>query len=269
MTDSGTKDAFQLDTEFLEELIDSAWAVDCLTECGLPLNEISAPSKPAMRQLAPAQQQIITTHPTPPIPRAHAPYHARPPSPLREQDRLLPMANVARLMGSELPNDAKISRDAKVLMQELASEVICFLTSEANDISLSEQRKAISQADILNACIRLDLALYAPVLEASMKHFASDTGNARGSSRGSSRCSSMDGSFKRTSNSSNGAGSSSREGSFNREHPSAEGVIPVLASLGHAPSMLGAPYRSVLAEAVHVSELGDAQLAPIVASVIQ
>ena len=52
-------------------------------------------------------------------------------------------------MGMEIPKDAKIARDAKHLMQELVSEFICFITSEANDISLAEKRKAISQEDIL------------------------------------------------------------------------------------------------------------------------
>ena len=52
-------------------------------------------------------------------------------------------------MAMELPKDAKVARDAKHLMQELVSEFICFITSEANDISLAEKRKAISQEDIL------------------------------------------------------------------------------------------------------------------------
>ena len=54
-------------------------------------------------------------------------------------------------MSMELPKDAKIARDAKHLMQELVSEFICFITSEANDISLAEKRKAISQEDILES----------------------------------------------------------------------------------------------------------------------
>ena len=58
------------------------------------------------------------------------------------------MANVAKLMNSELPPDAKISRDAKVLMLELVTEFICFFTSEAKDQSLKEGRKAISPEDI-------------------------------------------------------------------------------------------------------------------------
>jgi len=89
--------------------------------------------------------------------------------PLREQDRLLPMANIAWLMAAELTKDAKISRDAKVMMQEFVSEFICFVTSEANDCSLAANRKAISQEDILNALENLDLASFVPPMEAASK----------------------------------------------------------------------------------------------------
>ena len=61
------------------------------------------------------------------------------------------MANVARLMGMELPRDAKISRDAKVLMQEMVTEFICFITAEANDFSVAEGKKAITLDDQLAA----------------------------------------------------------------------------------------------------------------------
>ena len=73
------------------------------------------------------------------------------PVPLREQDRLLPMANVARLMAIELPKDAKISRDAKMLMQEMVTEFICITTAEANDFCIAENHKAITQEDHLKA----------------------------------------------------------------------------------------------------------------------
>ena len=66
---------------------------------------------------------------------------AAPTEPLRDQDRLLPVANVARLMASELPPDAKIAKEAKVLMQEMVSEFICFLTGEANDISIDSSTR--------------------------------------------------------------------------------------------------------------------------------
>ena len=105
-----------------------------------------------LRHLAPApvredparSQMRGTSRP----PQQQAPVPA---SPLREQDRLLPMANTARLMATELPKDAKISRDAKLLMQEMVSEFICFVTSEANDFSIAANHKAISPEDITNA----------------------------------------------------------------------------------------------------------------------
>jgi len=70
-------------------------------------------------------------------------------NPLREQDRLLPMANIGRLMAAELPQNSKISRDSKVLMQELVTEFICFVTSDANDVSLANFRKALTPEDIV------------------------------------------------------------------------------------------------------------------------
>ena len=63
--------------------------------------------------------------------------------PVREQDRLLPVANVAHLMASLLPGNAKVSRDAKLFMQEIVSEFIGFITSEANDVCLYSNQKAI------------------------------------------------------------------------------------------------------------------------------
>ena len=104
----------------------------------------------AMRNLAPAPHVA----PAAPSPRDRKWQRPPPPmsnEPLREQDRLLPMANVARLMACELPRNAKISRDAKTLMQEMVSEFICFVTSEANDLSLMSHRKALSPDDILSA----------------------------------------------------------------------------------------------------------------------
>ena len=71
--------------------------------------------------------------------------------PLREQDRLLPVANVAYLMANELPEGAKVSKDAKCLMQEILSEFIGFITSEANDVCLYSKQKAITQMDVTTA----------------------------------------------------------------------------------------------------------------------
>lgn len=67
----------------------------------------------------------------------------------REQDRLLPIANVARIMRASLPLDAKISKDAKECVQDCVSELICFVTSEGSDRCLAEKRKTINGEDVL------------------------------------------------------------------------------------------------------------------------
>jgi len=48
----------------------------------------------------------------------------------KEQDRYLPIANVARIMKRALPENAKIAKDAKECVQECVSEFISFITSE-------------------------------------------------------------------------------------------------------------------------------------------
>ena len=74
---------------------------------------------------------------------------------LREQDRLLPIANIARRMSAALPPGVKISRQAKVLMQEAVTEFICFITSEANDLCLLDQSKAVRSKHLLWALEKL------------------------------------------------------------------------------------------------------------------
>ena len=49
---------------------------------------------------------------------------------IREQDRLLPIANVARIMKQAVPTNAKIAKDAKDCVQACVSEFISFVTSE-------------------------------------------------------------------------------------------------------------------------------------------
>ena len=49
---------------------------------------------------------------------------------VREQDRFLPIANVARIMKRALPPNTKISKEAKETVQECVSEFIAFITSE-------------------------------------------------------------------------------------------------------------------------------------------
>jgi nuclear transcription Y subunit beta len=49
---------------------------------------------------------------------------------VKEQDRFLPIANVARIMKRGLPDNAKIAKEAKETIQECVSEFISFITSE-------------------------------------------------------------------------------------------------------------------------------------------
>jgi hypothetical protein len=49
---------------------------------------------------------------------------------VRDQDRLMPIANVARIMKQAVPQSAKISKDAKECVQECVSEFISFVSSE-------------------------------------------------------------------------------------------------------------------------------------------
>ena len=49
---------------------------------------------------------------------------------LKEQDRVLPMANISRIMKQCIPKLGKVSKKSKECMQECVSEFICFVTSE-------------------------------------------------------------------------------------------------------------------------------------------
>lgn len=49
---------------------------------------------------------------------------------VREQDKYLPIANISRIMKEALPQNAKISKDAKELVQQCVSDFIIFITSE-------------------------------------------------------------------------------------------------------------------------------------------
>ena len=51
-------------------------------------------------------------------------------TPIREQDRFLPIANVGRIMRTMVPKSGKISKEAKECCQECVSEFISFITSE-------------------------------------------------------------------------------------------------------------------------------------------
>ncbi|KAJ9669340.1 transcriptional activator hap3 [Coniosporium apollinis] len=84
---------------------------------------------------------------------------------VKEQDRWLPIANVARIMKMALPENAKIAKEAKECMQECVSEFISFITSEASEKCQQEKRKTVNGEDILFAMTSLGFENYAEALK--------------------------------------------------------------------------------------------------------
>ncbi|KAI5277449.1 transcriptional activator hap3, partial [Ascosphaera acerosa] len=84
---------------------------------------------------------------------------------VKEQDRWLPIANVARIMKTALPDNAKIAKEAKECMQECVSEFISFVTSEAADKCQSEKRKTVNGEDILFSLTSLGFENYKEALQ--------------------------------------------------------------------------------------------------------
>jgi nuclear transcription Y subunit beta len=84
---------------------------------------------------------------------------------LREQDRLLPIANVSRIMKMAVPANAKIAKDAKETVQECVSEFISFITSEASDRCNQDKRKTINGEDIIWAMENLGFDNYVQLLK--------------------------------------------------------------------------------------------------------
>uniref|UniRef100_A0A7C8YVC0 Transcription factor CBF/NF-Y/archaeal histone domain-containing protein n=1 Tax=Opuntia streptacantha TaxID=393608 RepID=A0A7C8YVC0_OPUST len=84
---------------------------------------------------------------------------------IKEQERLLPIANVGRIMKQILPPNAKISKEAKETMQECVSEFISFVTGEAADKCHKEKRKTVNGDDICWALTSLGFDDYADPLK--------------------------------------------------------------------------------------------------------
>ncbi|KAF8401511.1 hypothetical protein HHK36_012451 [Tetracentron sinense] len=84
---------------------------------------------------------------------------------IKEQDRLLPIANVGRIMKQILPPNAKISKEAKETMQECVSEFISFVTGEASDKCHKEKRKTVNGDDVCWALGTLGFDDYADPLK--------------------------------------------------------------------------------------------------------
>lgn len=105
---------------------------------------------------------------------------------MKEQDRLLPIANVGRIMKQILPPNAKISKEAKETMQECASEFISFVTGEASDKCHKEKRKTVNGDDICWAMATLGFDDYAEPLKKYLQRFRELEGERAQQSKGSS-----------------------------------------------------------------------------------
>lgn len=90
---------------------------------------------------------------------------------LREQDRFLPIANVARIMKKSIPKSGKIAKDAKECVQECVSEFISFITSEASERCHQEKRKTINGEDILFAMQTLGFDNYVEPLKLYLQKY--------------------------------------------------------------------------------------------------
>eukprot|EP00123_Amoebidium_parasiticum_P012786 comp21576_c0_seq1/m.30150 comp21576_c0_seq1/g.30150 ORF comp21576_c0_seq1/g.30150 comp21576_c0_seq1/m.30150 type:complete len:172 (-) comp21576_c0_seq1:441-956(-) len=90
---------------------------------------------------------------------------------IKEQDRLLPIANIGRLMKRAIPESGKMAKDAKECVQECASEFIGFITSEASDRCHQEKRKTINGEDILWAMQSLGFDPYIEPLKLYLQQY--------------------------------------------------------------------------------------------------
>ena len=90
---------------------------------------------------------------------------------VREQDHLLPIANIGRIMKNGVPATAKISKDAKETVQECISEFISFVTSEANEKCVQEKRKTINGDDIIWALKNLGFDNYVEPLSIYLNRY--------------------------------------------------------------------------------------------------
>ncbi|XP_067007671.1 nuclear transcription factor Y subunit beta isoform X2 [Anabrus simplex] len=95
----------------------------------------------------------------------------KPSFPLREQDRFLPIANIAKIMKRGIPEPGKIAKDARECVQECVSEFISFITSEASDRCHMEKRKTINGEDILFAMTNLGFDNYVEPLKLYLQKY--------------------------------------------------------------------------------------------------
>ena len=83
---------------------------------------------------------------------------------LTEQDKTMPLNNVANIMKSVLPPGTKISKEAKQLMQDCCSELISFVTSGATEAVFEDKRKTVLGDDIIQSMYTLGFPNYSEIM---------------------------------------------------------------------------------------------------------
>ncbi|XP_053959413.1 nuclear transcription factor Y subunit nfyb-1 isoform X2 [Anastrepha ludens] len=98
---------------------------------------------------------------------------------LREQDRFLPICNIIKIMKVPVPENGKIAKDARECIQECVSEFISFITSEAIERSIAENRKTVNGDDLLYAFANLGFDNYVDPLSMYLHKFRESTKSDR------------------------------------------------------------------------------------------
>ncbi|KAI4971938.1 hypothetical protein ZWY2020_002863 [Hordeum vulgare] len=88
---------------------------------------------------------------------------------VKEQERFLPIANIGRIMQRGVPEKGKIAKDTKESIQECVSEFISFITSEASDKCMKENRKTINGNDLIWSMGTLGFEDYVEPLKVYLK----------------------------------------------------------------------------------------------------
>ncbi|XP_059667710.1 nuclear transcription factor Y subunit B-1-like [Cornus florida] len=100
-----------------------------------------------------------------------------PRSKVREQDSYLPISNISRIMKKGIPANGKIAKHAKETVQGCVSEFIRFVTSEASDKCLRDNRKKMNGDDLLWAMETLGFEDYVAPLNVFMSRYREDRKN--------------------------------------------------------------------------------------------
>lgn len=93
------------------------------------------------------------------------------PAKSNEFDRYLPVANIGRIIKTNLPKEVKLSKEAKETFQECLSEFISFITSEASERCLNDKRKTINGEDLINSLSALGFDHYKNILKVYLEKY--------------------------------------------------------------------------------------------------